>query len=107
MSRIPREIKKKFYLLTPLSLLNIQLHLIFTSCGSSLPVEGISADRFRQHRANIISAALGQKTKGFKATHKLEQEGGRVLLSLLAAATWLLGKLKGRAGKGKREVKVL
>jgi len=61
MSRILREIKKKFYLLAPSSNLNIQLGLIFTLPGSSLSVEGISAERLGRHRANIVSAGPGQK----------------------------------------------
>lgn len=48
MSRILCEIKQKLYPPAPSGNLNIQLGLIFTSSGSSLPVEGISADRLGQ-----------------------------------------------------------
>lgn len=42
MTRIPGEIKKKFYALEPSTNLIIQLGLILTSSGSSLPGGGIS-----------------------------------------------------------------
>lgn len=101
------KIKKKIYPLAPSGNLNIQLSLTFTSSGSSFPVEGISADRLEQHGANIVFTALGQKSNWCKSTYRLEQEGRRVLLLLLAAATWLLGTERGRAGKGKLGAKVL
>lgn len=112
MSRIPHEIKKKFYPLAPsshseyLSMSDLTKGFLFTSSGRSLLVQGISADS-RANRDNIVSAALGQETNWFKATHKLEQEGWGELLSLLVAATWLLGTQRGRVGKGKREEEVL
>lgn len=90
--------KKKFYPLETLRNLNIQLDLILTSSGSSLPEGGISLGY-----TEPLSCLQLWDRKQCKATQKLEQEGWHCWQGL--PGFW--GHKRGRAGKGQLEAKML